>query len=286
MSKPVVIDIGTRLTMTGFAGEDFPRYVWPTVVGYPINDTMIDSDAARDFRVGQEAFDSLSQRLVYPLKAGNIEDWDAMEDILTFCFDSLGIDPHGSQVLITEPPFNSPEKKLLLTQLLFHDFGVSRLYIALRQVLALYAVKKASGTVFDFEPDYACIIPVYDYFAIPHAMEILNPPVTEGLELSYLAVRLVSAINKTDNAIHDLLYGTIILTGSSTTTSQFKTNLQKEITERIPSGREFSIVDVPERLYLPWIGGSMLSNLPSFREAWVSSSEFSEKGSDVFNRDI
>ena len=101
--SPVVIDIGTRLTMVGFAGEDFPRFVWPTVVGYPLVDTMIDSDSTRDYNIGQDAFDSLSQRLVYPLKAGIIEDWDAIEAILKFAFDSLEIKSSDSQVLLTEP---------------------------------------------------------------------------------------------------------------------------------------------------------------------------------------
>ncbi|MHA1917299.1 MAG: hypothetical protein ACTSUV_03180, partial [Candidatus Ranarchaeia archaeon] len=34
-NKAVVLDNGTGLTKNGFAGEDNPRSVWPTVIGYP-----------------------------------------------------------------------------------------------------------------------------------------------------------------------------------------------------------------------------------------------------------
>ena len=283
---PVVIDIGTRLTMVGFAGEDFPRFVWPTVVGYPLIDTMIDSDSTKDYKVGQDAFDSLSQRLVYPLKGGHIEDWDAIEAIMRFTFESLDVNPNESQVLLTEPTFVSPKIRQRLAQMMFHEFGVGHLYFALRPVLALMATRKKSGIVFDFEPDYTFIVPIFKRFAIPHAVEILNPPVTTGLELSFLAERLVAAIENTDTDIHDLLYGNIVLTGSSTTTTRFKEKLQKEIVTAISSDREFSIIDAPERLYLPWIGGSMIAYLPSFIEAWVSHTEFSQEGPEVFGREI
>jgi len=67
MSETVVIDIGTQLTMVGFAGEDFPRFVWPTVVGY-------SSEEPPRICVGPEALESRFRKLVYPQKVGQIED--------------------------------------------------------------------------------------------------------------------------------------------------------------------------------------------------------------------
>ncbi|MHA2424886.1 MAG: hypothetical protein ACXAEF_08870 [Candidatus Thorarchaeota archaeon] len=285
MTEPVVIDIGTRLTMAGFAGEDFPRFVWPTVVGYPVDDTMVYSDSTKGFSIGQKAFDSFSQRLVYPLKAGHIEDWDAIEAILRFTFDSLEVHPKECRILLTEIVFSPPKLREHFAQLLFHEFGVSHLYFALRSVLSLIATRKESGIVIDFEPDYAVISPIFKRFAIPHAVEVLNPPTTSGLDISYLTERLVASVENTDKDIHDLLYGNIVLTGSSTTTTGFKQHLQQEIRSTISSNRRLSILDTPERLYLPWIGGSILAHLPSFIDAWVSYDDYSVEG-EGFGRDI
>jgi actin-related protein len=285
MTEPIVIDIGTRLTMAGFAGEDFPRFVWPTVVGYPVDDTMVDSDSTKNFSIGQNALDSFSKRLVYPLKAGHIEDWDAIAAILESIFESLEVDPKDCRVLLTEIVFSPPKLRERLAQLLFHEFGVTHLYFVLRSALSLIATRKDSGIVIDFEPDYAVISPIFKRLAISHAIELLNPPTTSGLEISYLAERLVAAVENTDIDIHDTLYGNIVLTGSSTTTTGFKENLHKDIRSKITSERKISILDAPERLYLPWIGGSILAHLPSFIDAWVSYNEFSEDGG-AFGRDI
>ncbi len=274
---PVVIDISTRLTMVGFAGEVAPRFVWPTVVGYSIDHSMIDSDSSVPYKIGKYALDSLSPMLVYPLKAGIIEDWDAIEAILAFTFKSLEIKSSESKVLITESISSPPETHQHLMQLMFHKFGVSHLYVTLRQVLALYAVRKGSGVVIDFEPDYALIVPIFEGLAIPHVKEILNLPVITGFELSFLAERLIAAVENTNPDIYDDLYSNIVLTGSSTTTPQFRESLEKEIAERIASDRNFSIIDIPEKLYMAWIGGSRLANVSSFNEVWMSRTEFTQK---------
>ena len=101
----------------------------------------------------------------------------------------------------------------------------------------MIATRNDSGIVIDFEPDYAVISPIFKRFAISHAIELLNPPTTSGLEISFLAERLVAAVENTDIGIHGSLYGNIVLTGSSTTTTGFKDNLHQEIRSRISSER-------------------------------------------------
>ncbi len=286
VNPPVVIDIGTRITMVGFAGEDFPRFVWPTVVGFPVTDTVLDSDASKNYRIGQDAFDSLFQKLVYPVKAGHIEDWDAIRALLDFSFESLGVNPSESNVLMTTL-FSTPSKtREQIAQLLFHEFGVAHLYMALRSALALIAAKKETGIVLDFEPDYAIIVPIHKRFAIPHAIEVLTPPVVDGLEIPCLVAHLLAAIERVDPALHDVLFDNIILIGGSTTTNQFKEKLEKEIESVKPSSKNFSIMDIPERLYLPWIGGSMMAHLPSFKEVWVTHTEFTREGPEIFRREL
>lgn len=144
--------------------------------------------------------------------------------------------------------------------MLFHDFGVSHLLHAPRPVLTLMAVRSQTGIAIDFEPDYVSIVPVYDGYSIPHATEVFDPPTTTGLEIHLIAKQIVASIEKVDSGIHDTLCNNIVLTGSSTTTPNFEVALLEELHKTSPSVKTFKIIAPPERLYLPWIGGSILAN--------------------------
>jgi actin-related protein len=77
-AKPVVIDNGTGLSKNGYAGEDQPRSVWPTLIGYPRYESiMTDVDHyTRDYYIGEEAINLRGVlRLVYPITHGKIDDW-------------------------------------------------------------------------------------------------------------------------------------------------------------------------------------------------------------------
>lgn len=101
-NPPVVIDISTRLTMVGFAGEDRPRFTFPTVVGYG----STDGDFTAEHFIGQALFESMPPRFVYPVNAGLIEDWNALEAIYAFAFSLLEVSPSKTRILVTENDFN------------------------------------------------------------------------------------------------------------------------------------------------------------------------------------
>ncbi len=51
--------------------------------------------------------------------------------------------------------------------------------------------------------------------------------------------------------------------------------------------REESVVDVVaphDRLFLSWIGGSILSSIPSFPAMWLSIEEYNECGASIIHR--
>ena len=56
-AKPLVVDNGTGISKNGFAGEDQPRSVFPTLIGYP-KYTSIMTDVehyTREYYIGEEA---------------------------------------------------------------------------------------------------------------------------------------------------------------------------------------------------------------------------------------
>merc|ERR1712061_252732 len=84
--------------------------------------------------------DSPSDLLSYPVSKGRIENWDDMERFLQQAlFRNLRCIPEEHCFLLTEPPFNSPENRELMAEIMFETFNVKGLHIAVQAVLAIYA---------------------------------------------------------------------------------------------------------------------------------------------------
>jgi centractin len=117
---------------------------------------------------------------------------------------------------------------------------------------------------------------------------------------------LVKSIMKADIDIRRILFSQIVLSGGSTL---FKgANPKVEISENetfihnnsihlgfgerllneirrhqlSPKETKIRIAAPPERLYSTWIGGSILASLATFKNMWITKSEYFEQGDRVF----
>ncbi len=173
-NKPLVIDNGTGFTKNGFAGEDQPRSVFPTIIGYPkYQIIMTDVEHyVREYYIGEEALNLRGVlKLVYPIEHGQILDWDAMERIWHYSFyNDLRVNPNEHPVLLTEPPLNKNSNKEKMAELMFETFNVPAMYISMQAILSLYASGRTTGIVVDAGDGVTHIVPVYEGFAISHAI--------------------------------------------------------------------------------------------------------------------
>ena len=136
----------------GFAGNAEPQFVIPTAL---TTKAAVNTERTVGGRIGglasgiedldfETGFDAVSQMksntVSYPIRHGQVENWDWMESYWQHCiFKYLRCDPESHYFMLTEPPLNAPENREYTAEIMFETFNVPGLYIAVQAVLALAA---------------------------------------------------------------------------------------------------------------------------------------------------
>ncbi|KAJ1442657.1 beta-actin, partial [Ochromonadaceae sp. CCMP2298] len=172
----LVIDNGSGMCKAGFAGDDAPCAVFPSLVGRDKHTSSMVGANIRDAYVGDEAQARrgiLSLR--YPIEHGVVENWEDLILIWEHAFtDQLRVDPQEHPVLLTEAPLNPKANREQMTQIMFETFSLPAMYISIQAVLSLYASGRTTGCVLDSGDGVSHTVPVYEGFALPHAIGRLD----------------------------------------------------------------------------------------------------------------
>lgn len=86
----------------------------------------------------------------------------------------MGISPDEYKVMLTEPPNNPKENREKLVEMMFEKFEVPKLYLGNQSVLSLFATGRTTGTVLDSGEGVTHAVPIYEGYAIPHAIQTIN----------------------------------------------------------------------------------------------------------------
>ena len=166
----------------GFAGNSDPQFVIPTAIA-----TKEDLQKTKkpledlDFFIGNEALqNSKSYSVNYPIRHGQIDNWDHMERFWEQCiFKYLRCEPEDHYFLLTEPPLNAPENREYTAEIMFESFNVPGMYIGVQAVLALAASwtsgkvseQVLTGTVIDSGDGVTHVIPVVEGYVVGSAIK-------------------------------------------------------------------------------------------------------------------
>jgi actin beta/gamma 1 len=185
-SVAIILDHGSWSSKAGYAGDEEPRVIFPTVVGHrapaPVTVSAPPLVAAAGSRpipttcIGHEAL-ALREELALtsPIERGIVTNWEAMEQLWRHLFDTeLRVNPQDHPVVLTEAPLNPQPHRETMTQLMFETFQTPALYVATAALFSLYASGRVSGIVVDIGDTVTYTVPVYEGCVMPHAVHTLE----------------------------------------------------------------------------------------------------------------
>lgn len=172
MSNILVCDNGTGFVKVGYAGENFPRSIFPSMIGRPIlRAEEADSEGVvlKDIMCGDEAA-AVRHHLdcSYPVENGIVRNWDDMEHLWNYTFyEKMQINPAEMKILMTEPPLNPKKNREQMMEVMFEKYGFLGASISIQAMLTLTAQGLLTGVVVDTGDGVTHVVPVYEGF-VPH----------------------------------------------------------------------------------------------------------------------
>uniref|UniRef100_A0A672V4M7 Actin-85C-like n=1 Tax=Strigops habroptila TaxID=2489341 RepID=A0A672V4M7_STRHB len=175
-SRVVIFDIGSGQCKAGLSGEQVPRSVISTVVGYPKFKPVMFGASHKDCYIGEEAqFKRGILSFTYPMENGLVTSWDDMEKIWRHLYkQELKLKPSEMPVLLTEAPLNPLSHREKMAEMMFESFQVPALFVTLSALMALYASARTTGLVLGSGDGVTVTVPVYEGRYLLHSITRLD----------------------------------------------------------------------------------------------------------------
>merc|ERR1719446_652873 len=154
---------------------------------------MMPGSEQKDYFMGEEAISKKGVlSLSYPLEHGIVKDWSDMEKVWHHTFyDALRVNPEDHAVIVSEPCMNPKKNRERMVEMLFEKFSVPAAYIVIQAVMSLYSYGRTTGAVVDSGDGVTHVVPVYEGFTLPHAIQRLD---LAGRDLSEYMVKILTEV--------------------------------------------------------------------------------------------
>ena len=194
-----MVDLGSSTVKAGYAGEDTPKAVFPSTVGWLEKDggdvemkeakddkrskkkgadkeeDKDDKKAApagdgktKEYFVGDASFRRDHMEMTSPFDdEGLIEDWDVVEAIWEHTLRKrLVVHPDEHPVLLGEPAHATREQREKMVELMFEKHSPPAVFLAKNPVLTAFASGRATALVVDCGAGGTAVSAVHDGYAL------------------------------------------------------------------------------------------------------------------------
>ena len=163
-SISLIFDTGSFHSRAGYATDDFPRVVYPSIYGYPRSEIDPNPNPALNY-YGKNALQhsaSLTLNEIFP-DAKEPMNWDLYEAFIhTVISDELQIEQLERPVLTNFYQNSGKEIREKDCQLFFENFGASSYFSVSTGLLGLYSSGRLNGVVLDAGHRQTSVTPVID----------------------------------------------------------------------------------------------------------------------------
>lgn len=168
----IIVDNGSGVVKAGICGDLLPSHIFPSIVGVPKYESHSIYGNKKNIYVGDEIHDKKGiLKLTYPIEHGIITNWDYMEKIWDYTFDTkMKINTKESNILLTEAPHNPKKNREKIIEVMFEKYSFPASYIAIQGVLSLYSSGRTSGIVVDIGDGVSHTVPIYEGYHVSHAV--------------------------------------------------------------------------------------------------------------------
>mmetsp|Transcript_13634 Transcript_13634/g.27888 ORF Transcript_13634/g.27888 Transcript_13634/m.27888 type:complete len:393 (+) Transcript_13634:31-1209(+) len=175
----VVCDNGTGFVKVGYAGENFPRAIFPSMIGRPVlraEESIVEGVELKDIMCGDEAAAVRhSLECSYPVENGIVKNWEDMEELWNYTFwEKIKINPSENKILLTEPPQNPLSNRKKIVEYMFETYNFAAANVSIQAMLTLYAQGLLTGVVCDTGDGVTHVVPVYQGFVPQHLIKRLD----------------------------------------------------------------------------------------------------------------
>ncbi|KAJ7067397.1 actin family [Mycena amicta] len=178
--RPIVIDSGSETTKAGFAGDEAPHCVFPSIV-------CRSATGRPDYYVGDDAWAKRDTLPVQHIIENGVVNWDDMENLWEYTFHrELNISPADHAVLLTEPAYPPTGQRGKMAEVMFETFKIPALCIRPSAVLALHGSGRSTGIVLESGYGASRCVPIHDGQLLRNALREVGYAGQEITELLML----------------------------------------------------------------------------------------------------
>jgi len=117
------------------------------------------------------------------------------------------------------------------------------------------------------------------------ATEVLFDPQILGLQQPGTAELIPDCLNSMDADLYNAVSGNILVTGGNTKLKGYSERLENELSLIYKNKKDdIKLKYSEDRILSTWIGGSVLSSIPVFRDQWITMDTYAEHGSKIVHR--